>query len=294
MQIRTLETLVEIFTVKSFSKAAELQNLSLSALSMQMKALEEELGAALFDRSFRPPQFTPLGNAVVQQAKKVLFEQYQLINLCGADQPLTGNFRLGIIQSASVRILPNFFSRAETQAPKAKFEFTSGLSQNLSQAVLEGQLDAAIVTRVELDADSAGLRYDVIASEIMAVATPREYENAGLKELTDNLTFIHFTPTSGIGRLISRALEDIPLQPARTIILDSVEAAVGCVKADLGFTILPQNDILRYGEGEVSLRNIDSPTMVRDLAVVTRSDEHSDHWRNAMIDLIATPEITRL
>ena len=53
MQTRSLVTLVRISQVQFFSKAAELEGMTLSALSMQMKALEAEFGVNLFDRSCR-------------------------------------------------------------------------------------------------------------------------------------------------------------------------------------------------------------------------------------------------
>ena len=53
MNLTALKSLVRIDQVSSFSKAAELENMTLSALSMQMKTLESQLGVALFDRAFR-------------------------------------------------------------------------------------------------------------------------------------------------------------------------------------------------------------------------------------------------
>ena len=82
MNIRALETLVQISQVQSFSTAAEIRNMTLSAVSMQMKALEAELDVELFDRQSRPPRLTPLGRQVAVQARAILSERDGLTMLC--------------------------------------------------------------------------------------------------------------------------------------------------------------------------------------------------------------------
>ena len=69
MQTRSLRSLIKISQTGSFLRAAEQLHVTLSALSMQMKTLEAELGVGLFDRTVRPPRLTPMGRAVVVRAK---------------------------------------------------------------------------------------------------------------------------------------------------------------------------------------------------------------------------------
>ena len=76
MQTHLLKTLLKISQVQSFALAAEHLNMTLSAVSMQMKSLEEQLDASLFDRKFRPPKLTPLGLAVAEKAQAVVDEDY--------------------------------------------------------------------------------------------------------------------------------------------------------------------------------------------------------------------------
>lgn len=102
MRTRLLETLVCIYRVQSFTRAAALQNMTLSALSMQMRTLEAELNAALFDRGFRPPQLTAVGRQIAVQAEELLKEEARIRSLCGSDNQLTGLYRLGFTQSAGV------------------------------------------------------------------------------------------------------------------------------------------------------------------------------------------------
>lgn len=258
--------------------------MTLSALSMQMKALETHLGAALFDRSFRPPKLTPLGRRVAQQGETVLTAQRRLTEICATGDPLAGQFRLGFIQSASVRILPGFLTRIKATAPGAALEFSTGLSEDLCRDVALGLLDAAIVTRV--DHPRSAVQFTVIGSEEMAFAVPARHAATPLDALPMALPFIHFRASSGIGNLIAGSLRALPDQPRETLFLDSLEAAVECVKAGLGYTLLPLPDIERCADGRVFIHRSREGAMWRDLALATRPENHDTLWARHLADIL--------
>ncbi|RMF37004.1 MAG: LysR family transcriptional regulator [Alphaproteobacteria bacterium] len=276
MQTRSLETLVRIHQVQSFSRAAELQNMTLSALSMQMKALETRLGVQLFDRSFRPPKLTPLGRRIAQQARRVVEQQRLLTGLCGQAGGLVGLFRLGVISSVAVRLLPGFLRQSAERAPQASFEISIGLSEHLGEQVRLGLVDAAVVTRVPGPAQ--GLAFETIGREEMALAVPAAHAGTPTGALPRRLPFIHFRPSSGIGRLIARSLENLAEPPRRTIILDSLEASVEFVKAGLGYTLLPLPDIARCADARVHVHAGRPQAMYRELALVSRRDTPHGAW----------------
>ena len=276
MQTRSLETLVRINQVQSFSKAARLQNMTLSALSMQMKALEKELNAELFDRTFRPPKLTPLGKRIAEQSGKVLKEQNTLKELCASDGALVGSFRLGVIQSASVRLLPSFLRSVKARAPHSSFELCSGLSEHLNEQVALGVLDAAIVTRVQEQLPN--LHFERISQEEMCFAVPEAHAKTAIDDLPNILPFIHFRATSGIGNLIARSIEAQTNKPRNSIVLDSLEASVECVKAGLGYTLLPLPDILRCADESLHIHTGGVGAMSREIALVTRKENADLRW----------------
>jgi DNA-binding transcriptional LysR family regulator len=276
MNLRALESLVRVYQVASFSKAADLLGIQLSALSMQMKALEADLGTRLFDRNFRPPRLTPLGRRIAEQARLILRERDVLTGLCQPDDELVGTFQIGFIPSLGVRVLPRFLALARAEAPRASFQTSSGLSEALSAQVRTGQLDAAVVTNVE--SSHLGLTFAPIAAEPMAFVIPVEQAGLDLAELNQNLAFIHFMPSSGIGKLIAAAVAKLPDKPRRIMILDSIEATVECVRAGLGFAVLPRPDALRYGGDRVAVRTAGAAFPQRELVLATRADTHDEAW----------------
>lgn len=251
MQTRSLKTLVRVSKVGSFAKAAEQLNMTLSALSMQMKALETELGVDLFDRSMRPPRLTPVGRSIVDEAVPLLQCEESLLEICRSDTTLVGHFRIGFVTTAAVRLLPAFLENAKRHAPQASFELQTGLSKALQTKVVNGQLDAAIVT----DADGLpdALSELVLRKEPLVFAACKSLLTAGLDGLLKEQAFFHFMPDTGIGKLIANEmLQHKRPKHTETIVLDNLEAIMECVSAGLGFTLLPAPDVERYRTEDVT------------------------------------------
>ena len=263
MRTESIENLLAVATSGSFSAAAAARHITLSGLSMQIKALERELGAELFDRSQRPPQLTPLGRRVVTEGRMALSHISAMRVICSAGGELTGLFRLGFVPTAGVRLLPLLLARAQKTAPEASFDFVSGLSDDLVGSVSEGSLDAAVVT----DTGDYGpnLRVTEVLREDLALVVPEPSRHLAADSLPRQLPFVHFNPRSGIGKLIARSLNEDGVQPDDVIEIDSVETALECVKAGLGYTVVPRPDAERYADPSVFIH---SPSVAAKQRVV--------------------------
>lgn len=268
MQTRSLRTLARISQLGSFARVADEMNMTLSAVSMQMKALEDGLGVALFDRAYRPPKLTPLGRTIAEHAERVTLAQSRLLNACSEAGELAGTFKLGFIASASVRLLPQLLSNASNGAPKVKFELETGLSQALEARVLSGVLDAAVVTASEKP--PSGLRYDVLRSERLCFAVPGQHTSLTLDELIERVPFLQFNPSSGIGKLIESNMREVSGGRIKEpIVLDGVEAIMECVNQGLGFTLLSEPDIERYAIDSVDLKMPVDKNLARQLVLAS-------------------------
>lgn len=266
MQTRSLRTLVKISQAGSFAQAAGQLGITLSTLSMQMKALETELGVALFDRNHRPPRLTPLAVSVVEQATAMLRHEDQLVELCRPSDTLVGHFKLGFVTTAAVRLLPEFLKRAQTLSPQARFEVETGLSAVLQEKVLNGQIDAAVLT--DAGAFPPRLLSHLLRREPFVFAAHQRLLDGGLAGLMAQHRFFHFMPGTGIGKLIAQAMGKQKRSPnAASIVLDDLEAIMECVTEGLGFTLLPKPDVTRYLTPEV--RTIAAPDDLERKLVLT-------------------------
>lgn len=287
MQTRALKSLVRVARAGSFAKAAAELNMTLSALSMQMKSLEAELGVSLFDRSVRPPRLTPIGRSVVEEAAALLKSEATLVELCRPRDALVGQFKVGFVTTAAVRLLPDFLKNARGRAPEAHFEFETGLSKNLQSKVVDGRLDAAVVT--DADGLPGAVTHHVLRREPFVFAAHHSLLSNGLDGLIRNHAFFHFMPDTGIGKLIAAEIQSYNRPPrARTIVLDNLEAIMECVATGLGFTLLPVPDVTRYRSAAV--QTIETPDQrQRTLVLISAAGGALANRRNALAELFQHP-----
>lgn len=262
--------------------------MTLSSVSMQMKTLEEDLGAELFDRACRPPRLTPLGRRIAEQAANVLHEDQALRELCAPGLGLAGRFWLGVISSYSTRLMPKFLQMAPMSAPEAEFNLITGLSADLSASVLSGRLDAAIITRA--GRDDPQLHYDTLGRDPMVLAVPQGARGRSVQQLAKELRFLHFQPLSGIGRVIAETLAEHKIEVRRNRIFDSIETTMECVNIGLGFTLLPEPDVKRYAAPGVKIMKAARGRVEREVALITRNEPSAERWRGPLVELLANAE----
>jgi LysR family hydrogen peroxide-inducible transcriptional activator len=139
-----LRSLVALAEERSFTLAAKRVYLSQPALSIQIRKLEEALGAKLFD--LKKGTLTEAGRVAVAQARRVLEEVETLTLLVrGGGAPFQGPFRLGVIPTLTPYLLPRLLPKLQERYPGLELEIREDLTPNLVQALQEGGLDAGLV-----------------------------------------------------------------------------------------------------------------------------------------------------
>ncbi|MEJ2122516.1 MAG: LysR family transcriptional regulator, partial [Alphaproteobacteria bacterium] len=130
MDTRQLKTLVAIATHSTFAKAADIVGLTPSAVSQQVHALEQELGASLFERSSRPPKLTPHGLQVLEMARDILRMEDDTKASLRGDQ-IAGTLMLGSVRSSALNLLPKAIVQMRAQYPNLKTNLQVSLSSTL-------------------------------------------------------------------------------------------------------------------------------------------------------------------
>lgn len=129
-----------------FGRAADACAISQPALSVQMKELEDILGAPLIDRGTRQISLTGLGEAFAARAREILRAMDELDDLARASHdPLAGRLRLGVIPTVAPYLLPRLIKDLSARYPKLDPRPREAVTQRLIEGLLEGRLDAALV-----------------------------------------------------------------------------------------------------------------------------------------------------
>ncbi|MDI4663014.1 LysR family transcriptional regulator [Xanthobacter autotrophicus] len=129
-----------------FGRAAEACAISQPALSLQMKELEEILGAPLVERGTRQIRLTSLGEAFALRVRDILRAVDELDDLArSSHSALAGRLRIGVIPTVAPYLLPSVIKRLTERFPGLDLRPREAVTKRLVDDLVEGRLDTAIV-----------------------------------------------------------------------------------------------------------------------------------------------------
>jgi DNA-binding transcriptional LysR family regulator len=245
LDIDQLRTFVAIADAGSFTRAADIVHKTQSAVSMQMKRLEERLGRPIFVRDGRMSRLTEDGERLLDYARRILRLNLECVATFG-DAELTGRVRLGVPDDYADRYLPEILARFAQSNPRAEVTVVCEPTPMLLDRIATGDLDLAIVTHVE-----GRFGAQIIRIEPLLWVTS---DRAGVHDAV-----ALGRPTCNWRRSATQALEDIS-RPFRVLYSSWNSTAVGAaVLAGLAVSVLPESAVrdgmrvLRPNEGYPAL-----------------------------------------
>lgn len=241
MSIRTLRTLIAVHDHKTFSAAADAVCVTHAAVSQQMRALEENWGIQLFDRSKRTPELTPLGRALVAKARDVVRAYDQMLPSVLGESGVSGDVSLGALPTTLTTMVPSAISMLVDAYPEVRVRLFPGLTIQLVSQLERGALDAAIISRPQLM--PAGLEFLEIAEEPLQLLASRDLKSDDPFELLANHPFIRFNRDAVVGHMIESWLQKKNIRVSEAMELDGLEAISSMVFANLGVAIAPKRAV---------------------------------------------------
>lgn len=146
MEIRTLRYFLEAAREENMSKAAERMHISQSALSKQLKGLEEELGKKLFVRHSFSIELTEEGVLLRKRAEDLLSMADKITaEFASMDDIIGGNIYFGCAESYQIRHLAALIKRFKKQYPGFHYHITSGDTEQVTEKLDKGLLDFAVL-----------------------------------------------------------------------------------------------------------------------------------------------------
>ena len=129
-----------------FKKAAELCNISQSALSTALSELEKDLGLQIFERNNRKVLITPIGKEILKQAHHIMLQVEELQGYANAQKsPLSFPLTVGIIPTIAPYLLPKILPVLNQQYPEAELTIIEEQSHVLVEMIQNGEIDTAIL-----------------------------------------------------------------------------------------------------------------------------------------------------
>jgi DNA-binding transcriptional LysR family regulator len=238
MDTRFVETFLMAVDSGSIAEAARRLNVTAAAAAKRIRTLESEVGAVLVSRSGRTIKPTEAGAAIVARARSFLSEARDFKSIAAINRP-SGQLHLGAFQSALTGLLPDILALMEKAYPQIDVRITRGTSTQLYRRLLDGDLDAAIITRPPF-AIPKSCDWQLLREEPLIVLTRAPAPSRRPHAVLASEPFIRLNrSTSWEGRLIDEYLRKHGIRPRERFEIDSIEAIAVMVDRGLGVSLLP-------------------------------------------------------
>ncbi len=225
-----LKNFIAITRHPSVAAAAREIGLTPAAAGQQLALLEEEIGVQLFDRNKRSLVLNNQGRALLGPIQDIITRYDSLGSEFNSG--LSGSLMVGALVSSLMGQFGKTLDRLKKEYPKLELKISTGLSSDFLQKVMDGTLDAAIVTESPY-ALPKSVQWTPLYEEQMVLIYPRGKNPAGLP-------FIRFEPKTWTGELVDQVIRSHKLQIDNSMIMNSVEAIIELVRQGFGYAVVPK------------------------------------------------------
>ena len=245
MNTRQIEYFLAVAEELSFTKAAEKMYVSQTAVTQQIRALEEQMGVQLFSRTKKKVELTPAGELFMIEGRQILEHiENAFTHVRDASAGMTGGLEIGFANYAS-NILANSLQEFHSRYPNIKLHFKSYNPSVLLDRLRLGELDLIFSPIFEPSVYQGCLLQEVSRVSLIAVL-PSSHPLAGKhyltkKDLADQRLILACTPDSKIGedRKIIDSFVTAGFHPDIVDRIEDIETVLLMVAVQMGVSILP-------------------------------------------------------
>ena len=287
MNLRDLRYLVAVADLRSFIQAADQCFVSQPTLSTQIKKMEDSLGAQIFERTNKKVLPTEVGEQIIASARRILIEVDTIERLANnAQDPLSGNFRLGAIPTLSTYIFPGLVPKIIQTLPKLRLILVEEKTETLIAQLKQGKLDAALLA-MPINDDYLEARMLFEDEFYLALASDHPLARKQTIAQPDLLNQQLLLLDEG-HCLRGQALQICQINDAeeqQDVRATGLETLRQMVKAGTGITFMPKIAILEPEEG-IRYIPFDNPAPKRTIGLFWRRTSSRNELLEELIKLI--------
>ncbi|MGW1738146.1 LysR family transcriptional regulator [Nocardia sp. NPDC001965] len=267
MELRQLEYFVAVAEEQNFTRAADRVHISQSGVSAQIRQLERELGAELFDRTTRIATLTVAGKAALEHARTALTAARAVSRAVGEVTDLVrGTLTVGMVVGCTVTPLFDALSTFHRAHPGVEISLSEDNSDRLVDAVRAGALDFALVGTAT--ATPAGLPALTLTTDRLVAAVPTGHLLAAQAEVTLRELCAHpivCMPTgTGLRAVLDQACAAQNLRPTIALQAGAADAIADLATRGLAVAVLSDSMAAHYRDRLIvrPIADIDIPALL--------------------------------
>jgi DNA-binding transcriptional LysR family regulator len=282
--LRIFRDLIETGT---FSKAAELNYLTQSAVSQQLKHLERSVGRPLLDRASRRVKLTPAGHIFYGAAKRIVSAYEDMTARIQSVSPESAQrLRIEAIYSVGPYVLQRYLKDFLKLHPEVKVEVDYQKASRICDDLLRGRADLSIMAYPVKRRD---LQIIPLADEEMVLILPKNHRLARQEKIfladLSGQDFIAFERGAPTRKALDKLLRGAGVKPKVSMELDNIETIKSAVTGGMGVAIVPEPTVAsEVKAGHLCLRQFADQRLSRPLGVLVRKVRREDRAVKAFLE----------
>ncbi|MFK4475805.1 DNA-binding transcriptional LysR family regulator [Paenibacillus sp. RC73] len=283
MELRQLKTFYTLASTLNFTRAAEVQNYVPSTVTMQMKALEEELGVKLVDRLGKNVTLTDAGRTFLRYADNILSVVEEAQHAVKQSGELTGTLIISADETLCTYRLPAVLRQFRLSYPGVRLMFRPLPNSNLKQSLREG--DADIIFTLDEDKGETGFCGEKMLDEPFYLLVSPDHPLAAHPALAiedfHGETFLLTEKGCSYRTFFDRSLSQKGMGGITELEFYSAEAIKQCAKIGMGIAILPEMAVIgEVNRGEL----VPLPWDLTPTSFATQMMWHEEKWISPAIE----------
>jgi DNA-binding transcriptional LysR family regulator len=287
MDFDQLESFLEVARHSSFSRAAEKRFRTQPAISSQIRSLEEEVGARLFDRSGGKVALTAAGKVFQQYAEQTLeARKGMLVTLAEMERVPRGEIVVGANEGTCLHILPEVFAEFKKLYPDVAVQISRLERAKILESIIDNSVDFGVVSTPVNDKRLSVV--NIHRDELVIIAAPGHPLSRMKEAAIANLAgFPLLLPKVGRTRdTLENLFYERGLKPKVSMELDSSELLKRFVAADVGVGFIARSNVIEDVKAGVLVAvTLSDVSIRRDLALVFRKDKALSRAALAFIEV---------
>jgi DNA-binding transcriptional LysR family regulator len=245
MQFESLKVFCDLAETESFTKTAQINNVSQSAVSQTISALERHFNSLLIERSKKNFRLTQEGEVLYNHGKELL-QTYDAIHsrMQEIKQVISGDIRIATVYTLGLHDLPPYVKRFMKDYPEVNIHVEYRRSNQVYEGVLGNIVDLGLVAYPAPDAklDVIPLRKDPLVLACHPQHPFAKLKAVKLKALNGQ-KFISFEPDIPTRKALDKVLKSQGVAVEHVMEFDNIETVKRAVELDCGVAIVPQTTI---------------------------------------------------
>jgi len=275
VELTDLLTFSTVARLGGITRAAEELNTVQSNVTQRVKALEAEIGTALFERHSRGMTLTGAGRRLLPYAQRMAALSREAVLAARDDGEPKGPLSIGSMETTAAVRLPVLLAAFHRRYPAVRLTLRTAPTADLVAAVLDGTLDGAFVAG---PIEHAELLSTLAFREELVLVTARKWNSlASLRAGTPESgpTALVFRTGCTYRQRLEQVFSEFGWPSAARFELGTLDGMIGCVAADMGVTLLPRAVVERNDQnGNISVHTLNAAQSRVETLFIQRRSAH--------------------